>query len=246
MWNDPRPEVFAERVSHAEPAVVPTATPGCQKVLLYEGQWPVHCLPQDTPPDECFDSQRFCYANRTATGAGYLFMVEALRPAFPVVQAAKTWTRATPAVATMRQLVRGLTIGEPEDALVSVRGLWNVAWLQQWSGPGRAVFYVRNTRPDARIGVRVRRNVLARVIDLNRAVEIATYPIEPGHAAPGDRFRSRTPRPTSPSRSNRGEPTRRGVDLKVDRRASRATATRLPGSSRRRRSSGAACRSASR
>jgi hypothetical protein len=78
----------------------------------------------------------------------------------------------------MRQLVRDLAIGEPADALVSVRGLWNVAWLQQWSGKERVVFYVRNTRPEARIGVRVRRNVLARVIDLNRAVEIATYPID--------------------------------------------------------------------
>ena len=179
MWNDPRPEVFAERVSHAEPAVVPAATPGCQKVLLYEGQWPVHCLPQDTPPDECLDAQRFCYANRTATGAGYLFMAEPLRPGFPIELAEKTWTRATPAVATMRQLVRGLVVGESDDALVSLRGLWNAAWIQQWSRPDRAVFYVRNTRADARIGVRARHRVLVRVIDLNRAVEIATYPIEP-------------------------------------------------------------------
>jgi hypothetical protein len=179
MWNDPRPEVFGERVSHAEPAVVPAATPDCQKVLLYEGQWPVHCLPQDTPPDGCFDTQRFCYANRTATGAGYLFMVEPLRPVFPIVQAEKTWTRQTPAVATMRQLVRGLAFGEPADALVSLRGLWHAAWIQQWSGPARSVFYVRNTRADARIGVRARQKVLARIIDLNRAVEIATYPIEP-------------------------------------------------------------------
>ncbi len=179
MWNDPRPEVFAERVSHTEPAVVPSGTPDCQKVLLYEGQWPVHCLPQDTPTDACFETQRFCYANRTATGAGYLFMVEPLRPGVPVVQADKTWTRQTPAVATLRQLVRGLAFGETADALVSLRGLWNAAWIQAWSGPGRSVFYVRNTRPDARIGVRVRQKVLARVIDLNRAVEIATYPIEP-------------------------------------------------------------------
>lgn len=179
MWNDPRPEVFGERVSHAEPAMVPAATPDCQKVLLYEGQWPVHCLPQDTPPDACFDTQRFCYANRTATGAGYLFLVEPLRPVFPIVQAEKTWTRQTPAVATMRQLVRGLTFGEPADALVSLRGLWNAAWIQEWSGPGRSVFYVRNTRADARIGIRVRQKVLARIIDLNRAVEVATYPIEP-------------------------------------------------------------------
>ncbi len=184
MWNDPRPEVFAERLSHAEPAVVPTGTSDCNKVLLYEGQWPVACLPQDTPPDACFDPQRFCYANRTATGAGYLFMVEPLRPGFPVVTAERTWARETPAVATMRQLVRGLTIGEPAEAFVSLRGLWNAAWIEEWSGKDRSVFYVRNTRPDARIGVRVRQRALARVIDLNRAVEIATYPIEANTANP--------------------------------------------------------------
>ncbi len=186
MWNDPRPEVFAERVSHAEPAVVPTATPDCEKVLLYEGLWPVHCLPQDTPPDECLDAQRFCYANRTATGAGYLFMVEPARPGFAIVPAERTWSRQTPAVATMRQLVRGLTIGEPPGAVVSVRGLWNAAWIQQWTGPARTVLYVRNTRADARIGVRAREPVLARVIDLNRAVEIATYPIAPDAQHPAN------------------------------------------------------------
>ncbi len=179
MWDDPRPEVFAERVSHREPAVVPTATPDCEKVLLFEGLWPVHCLPQDDPPDECFDTKRFCYANRTATGAGYLFLVVPTRPAFPYVQADRTWSRETPAVATMRQLVRDLEIGEPDSAMVSLRGVWNAAWIQQWSGVARSVFYVRNTRPDARIGVRVQQKVLARVIDLNRAVEIATYQLEP-------------------------------------------------------------------
>ncbi len=184
MWNDPRPEVFAERVSHREPAVVPTGTPDCQKVLLFEGLWPVHCLPQDDPPDDCFDTKRFCYANRTATGAGYLFLVVPTRPAFPFVQAERTWSRETPAVATMRQLMRGLRIGEPETAMVSLRGVWNAAWIQQWSGNDRSVYYVRNTRPDARIGVRVRQRVLARVIDLNRALEVATYPLEPGTAHP--------------------------------------------------------------
>lgn len=178
MWSDPRPEVFAERMSHAEPAVVPTGTADCTKVLLYEGLWPVHCLPQDTAPDACLDTQRFCYANRTATGAGYLFLVEPLRPGVPVTQAEKTWSRETPAVATMRQLVKGLTVGEPAQAFVSLRGLWNAAWIEEWSGADRSVFYVRNTRTDARIGVRVRQRALARVIDINRAVEIATYPLE--------------------------------------------------------------------
>jgi len=184
VWNDPRPEVFAERMSHREPPEVPTATPLCQKVLLYEGLWPVHCLPQGEPPDACLDPQRFCYANRTATGAGYLFLEEPQRPAIPLVQAERTWSRETPAVATLRQLVRGLTIGEPDNALVSLRGLFNAAWLQQWSGPGRSAFYVRHTRAQAAIGVRVRQRVLARVIDLNRAVELATYPLEPHTSQP--------------------------------------------------------------
>ncbi len=184
MWNDPRPEVFAERVSHREPAVVPAATPGCEKVLLFEGLWPVHCLPQDDPPDACLDAKRFCYANRTATGAGYLFMVVPARPAFPFVQGERTWSRETPAVATMRQLIRGLDLGEPETAMVSLRGIWNAAWVQQWSGESRSVYYVRNTRPDARLGVRVREQMLARVIDLNRSVEVASYPLEPGTRHP--------------------------------------------------------------
>lgn len=184
MWNDPRPEVFAERVSHREPAVVPTATPDCQKVLLYEGLWPVHCLPQDTPPDPCFDAHRFCYANRTATGAGYLFIIEPQGGPFPLVQAERTWSRETPAVATMRQLIRGLSLGEPEGSLVSLRGVWHAAWIQAWSSPTRSVFYVRNTRAEARLGVRVRQRVLARVIDLNRAVEIATHTLQPNTVHP--------------------------------------------------------------
>lgn len=184
MWNDPRPEVFAERVSHQEPPVVPAGTPHCEKVLLYEGLWPVHCLPQGDPPDACFDAQRFCYANRTATGAGYLFLEEPLRPVIPLVKAERTWPRETPAVATMRQLVRGMRIGEPAGALVSLRGIWNAAWLQQWSGPARSVFYVRHARAHAMIGVRVRQRALARLIDLNRAVELATYPLEPDTPLP--------------------------------------------------------------
>jgi len=43
---------------------------------------------------------------------------------------------------------------------------------------------VRNTRPEARLGLRVQQRVLARVIDLNRAVEIATYTLQPNTVTP--------------------------------------------------------------
>ena len=106
--------------------------------------------------------------------------------ATPDCQKVLLLVRTTPIeeCATMRQLIRGLDFAEPAGALVSLRGVWNAAWLQQWSGPTKSVFYVRNTRADARIGVRVRQRMLARVIDLNRSVEIATYPLEPGTRHP--------------------------------------------------------------
>ena len=44
--RSPRAEAFAERTSHREPAIVPTATPGCEKVLLFEGRWPVTARPR--------------------------------------------------------------------------------------------------------------------------------------------------------------------------------------------------------
>ena len=37
MWNDPRPEVFAERESHAEPAVVPTGDAGLPEGAAVRG-----------------------------------------------------------------------------------------------------------------------------------------------------------------------------------------------------------------
>lgn len=184
MWNNPRAESFAERLSRQRPAVIPTATAGCEKVLLFEGDWPVHCLPLGQPPEVCREPGRFCYANRTATGAGYLFVDAGPATGAPAVRAERTWPRETPAVATLRQLIAGMSPGEPENSPVSVRGVWNVAWSHPWTGSEGGVLYVHDTRADARIGVRVRRPMTARVMDLGRQVEVATYPIAPGTAEP--------------------------------------------------------------
>lgn len=180
MWNNPRAESFAERISRQRPPLIPTATPNCEKVLLYEGTWPAHCLPLGQPPEVCREPAHFCYANRTATGSGYLFIDAGTAIGAAAVQSEHTWTRETPAVATLRQLVTGLASGEPEEhgSPVSVRGVWNVGWMHAWAGEERAVVYVRQTRPDARLGVRARVPMTARVVDLGRQVDVATYPID--------------------------------------------------------------------
>jgi hypothetical protein len=174
MWNNPRPESFAERISNRRPAMVPTATAGCEKVLLYEGEWPVFCLPLGQPPEQCRDRGRFCYANRTATGAGYLFVDAGPNVLANVERAERTWTRETPAVATLRQLIDGMEPGEPDDPIVSVRGVFNTAWSHPWTGDEGGVFYVRNVRADAHLAVRARVPMTARVIDIGRQIEVST------------------------------------------------------------------------
>jgi hypothetical protein len=184
MWNNPRAESFAERVSHQRPAVVPTATAGCEKVLLFEGEWPVQCLPLGQPLESCREPGRFCYANRTATGAGYLFVDAGATTGVAITKGERTWTRETPAVATLRKLIEGMTAGEPASPTVSVRGVWNVAWAQPWTGTEGAVLYARQTRADARIAVRARVPMTARVIDLGRQVDVASVPIAGGTDEP--------------------------------------------------------------
>jgi hypothetical protein len=77
-----------------------------------------------------------------------------------------------------------MTAGEPEVPTVSVRAVWNVGWAQPWTGPDGAVLYARQTRADARIGVRARVPMTARVIDLGRQVDVATVAIAGGTDEP--------------------------------------------------------------
>jgi hypothetical protein len=184
MWNNPRPESFAERISHRRPAVIPTATAGCEKVLLHEGEWPVYCLPVGQPPDVCREPGRFCYANRTATGAGYLFVDAGLNVSGNVEPDDRTWARETPAVATLRQLIEGMEPGEPRDPVVSVRGVFNTAWSHPWTGQDGAVLYARNVRADGHLAVRSRVPMNARVLDLGRQVDVANVLIRPDTQEP--------------------------------------------------------------
>jgi len=67
-WYEPAPEIFAERVSHGEPALLPTATPGCTKALIIDGRWPAGCTPPPpaSVPPECLGADRLCYATQSS------------------------------------------------------------------------------------------------------------------------------------------------------------------------------------
>jgi hypothetical protein len=81
----PAPEVFAERVSHREPARLPVAWPGCTKVLLVEGQWPAGCPPLGPAPPPCLKPNALCYASPIDAGRSASFVV--------LGTAAFDWTR---------------------------------------------------------------------------------------------------------------------------------------------------------
>ena len=81
--DNPIAEVFAERTAGREPARLPSATDGCEKILLMgDGSgaaWPTRCTAA-TPPPFCRSNGAVCYANKTADG--YRFVAAVWTPAW--------------------------------------------------------------------------------------------------------------------------------------------------------------------
>lgn len=81
--DNPLAEIFAERIAAVEPARLPVASAGCEKILIVGdgdgASWPEMC-PTATLPDFCRSNNVFCYANRTPEG--YHFVTAAFTPAW--------------------------------------------------------------------------------------------------------------------------------------------------------------------
>lgn len=136
-WIDhPLPEIFSERVSGAEPGLLPVATPGCTKVLLVGGQWPWPCRPHSVPAP-CGTRDALCYANRHE--GGYAFVAVAL-PATYVFdrQQGRLWSlhpvSTAPRTLSLRhwQDLRPVSPGAPDAIVVRDRG---VPWPSRQAGP---------------------------------------------------------------------------------------------------------------
>lgn len=66
-WENPLPEIFAERLRHQDGVNTLAAVPGCSKALLQGGQWPQPCPPVVVPA-KCQGPGALCYANRRRDG----------------------------------------------------------------------------------------------------------------------------------------------------------------------------------
>ena len=153
-WSSPAPEAFAERTSHREPGWVPTATSGCEKVLLHAGEWPGSCPPTLDAPEACRSAGMYCYANAGRDGT-YTFTEAGRQAVADFVVHDRTWTRADEASAWAARHVGSAASGESDTAVARVRGTWGIGWRQAWTRlDGQLVLYARDAGPAGRIALR--------------------------------------------------------------------------------------------
>lgn len=72
-WENPLPEIFAERLRHRDGANTLAATPNCAKVLIQDGVWPQPCTAPSVSATACDGEGALCYANRRDDGT-YAFV----------------------------------------------------------------------------------------------------------------------------------------------------------------------------
>lgn len=153
-WTTPIPEAFAERTSHREPGWAPTATPACEKVLLYEGAWPWACPPRESAPDACRAPDTYCYANRRADGAYDVVLVGPAPGVRPAV-AERRWTHADAVSRWLAGRTSGARDATTVTLPVSVRSTLGIARLQTWvTDDGRLLIHAHDVRDRARLVLR--------------------------------------------------------------------------------------------
>jgi hypothetical protein len=173
QWTSPRPEAFAERTSHREPALVPTATPRCEKVLLHEGQWPASCPPSYAEvPTSCDAPGVFCYADAYGSGMHTVRFAGAV-PGYRPESHGRTWRAGRPDTNWVSAATKDAQPGTPPDSHPSVRGAWNVAWTQTWwRADGTVIVYARDVAERGRLAVRTPSASIIRVSTLGGGVSV--------------------------------------------------------------------------
>jgi hypothetical protein len=155
--DNPLPEIFAERIWGGEFGMAPAATPGCTKVLLIGGQWPVPCAPLAIP-SFCDRPNSLCYANRAA--GGYDFVQVA--PPYGVMAFAqrRAWVWDAASKAAVESILRrvrwrDLRLMAQSAPGAMVRAAHEVSWTHGLQSDNELVVYVAEPRPGASLTLRL-------------------------------------------------------------------------------------------
>jgi hypothetical protein len=176
-WYAPAPEIFAERVSHREPPVLPIAWTGCTIVLLFDGEWPAPCLPTAPAPATCRGPDVLCYAVPFANGSGdashnQTTFVSLGKASFPTAIAPHRWPADAPFTEALRARVAAALERDSElrtDAATdaTVRATEGVSWTHVWKGRSIMLIYVDSVRSGASLRLRADADHRGTLIDLD-------------------------------------------------------------------------------
>lgn len=182
-WYAPAPEIFAERVSHREPPVLPVEWHGCTIVLLIDGQWPLSCLPTAETPESCRKPDTLCYAIRSPAwwgnaDDGRTTFVDLGKASFPNTIAPERWTAEAPFMSVLRTrvstaLARDPALREGADASAVVRATQHVSRTHVWKGRSILLIYIGDARSDASLRLRVDADYHGALIDLETNQQMA-------------------------------------------------------------------------
>ena len=154
-WTSPTIEAFAERTSHREPGEVPTAPPGCEKVLLYEGQL-AGVVPSDHRRTGVVPhAGRVLLRQPDRASGSYAFALVGREPVPAAIRHERIWPRRDGVTAWVAARVGRAHAGEDDVAVAHLRAVFGIAWRQAWTHEdGSLVLYARDVRPGARLALR--------------------------------------------------------------------------------------------
>ena len=180
--DNPLPEVFVERLWGGELGLAPVATPGCAKVLLIEGQWPVPCAPQATP-SACGTADAICYANRTNSGYGFVRVAPPYGATAFARQGSWVWNTATrPQVERVLQRLRwrDLRLVRQSSPGAMVRASHEVSWTQGMQSDDELLVYVSRPRQGASLTLRLPGSMSGSLVNPDSGEDIQSVRIDSG------------------------------------------------------------------
>jgi hypothetical protein len=184
-WYAPAPEIFAERVSHREPAVLPVAWDGCRTILLIGGHWPAPCTPTADTPPACLGSTRLCYAIPSDDDGDRTTFIPLGEAAFGLTISPRRWPANAAFAQSLRtQLARDKALRADEGASAVLRAADRIAWTSAWRSDSTLAIYLESASPDASVRVRVDRDHDGELIDLDTNTVLAHVSVPRSTAQP--------------------------------------------------------------
>ena len=178
--DNPLPEIFVERHWGGELGLAPVATPGCAKLLLIGGQWPVPCPPQPVPP-ECSRPDALCYANRTAPGYDFVRVPPPYGASTFGQQGAWVWDLASkPSVDRILQRMRwrDLRLAVRSAPGAMLRAAHEVSWTYGLQSEDELLVYVSEPRQGASLTLRLPGTMVGSLLDPDTGNDIQTVRID--------------------------------------------------------------------